>query len=73
MFVGCLQRRGGHESRPAAAAAVLRSVGAEGAPRNWRLRQRHKVAKQGTDPCRRGVVLISSFEDTAIIINRFYQ
>lgn len=65
MFVGVLQRRGGHELCPAAAAAELRSVGAEGAPWNWRLRQRHKVAKQGTDPYSQGVaitpVLISSF------------
>lgn len=51
LFFGHLQRRGGHESCPpaAAAAAVLWSVGAEGAPRNWRLRKRHKMAKQGTD------------------------
>lgn len=50
LFVGCLQRQGGHEScaPAAAAAAVLRSVGVEGAPWNWRLWKRHKMAKQGT-------------------------
>lgn len=44
----CRTSGGGHEPSPsAAAAAELRALGAEGATRNRRLWECHKVAEQG--------------------------
>ena len=48
LCIGCRTSCGGHESNPpAAAAAELWALGAEGAAGHWRLWERHKMEKHG--------------------------